>query len=165
MAQFSFDIVSEYDIAEVTNAYDQAKREIASRYDFKGTPASLEWLDSDKSGVRITGSSDWQIDAIITILRKKLASREQSQKVLDTSRPSNTNNLKTTKEIPFISGLDQAKAKDLQKRIRENHPKIKTRIQGDALRITSSKKDELQEVMQLLKAADVNYPLGFTNFR
>lgn len=165
MAQFSLDVVSDYDIAEVTNAVDQAKREISNRYDFKGTPAALDWLDNDKSGVRITGSSDWQIDAIITILRKKLASREQSQKVLDITKPSTTTNLQTVKEVPFVSGLDQPKAKDLQKRIREHVPKIKTQIQGDALRITSPKKDELQSVMRLLKAADVDYPLRFTNFR
>ncbi len=79
MAQFSFDIVSEYDKAEVNNVYDQAQRELASRYDFKGTPAELEWLNADKTGFKVTGNSDYQIEAILDLVRKKLAPRGQSQ--------------------------------------------------------------------------------------
>src|SRR5690554_1113630 len=119
MAQFSFDIVSEYDKAEMNNVFDQAQREIANRYDFKGTPAELDWLNADKSGIKVTGNSDWQIDAILDIFRKKLASRSQSQKVLDTSKEALTSNLKTTKEVPFKQGLGQEKAKQLTKLIRE----------------------------------------------
>src|SRR5438105_7611727 len=99
MAQFSFDVVSEYDKAEMNNVFDQAQREIANRYDFKGTPALLEWLNADKTGLKVTGSGDWQIDAILDIFRKKLAARNQSQKVLDTSKEPVMNNLKTTKEV------------------------------------------------------------------
>src|SRR5690349_16898974 len=111
MANFSFDIVSEYDKAEMNNVFEQAKREIENRYDFKGTPASVEWLNSDKTGLTVTGNGDWQIDAILDIVRKKLATRGQSQKVLDTSKEAVVANLKTTKEVPFKQGLDQDKAK------------------------------------------------------
>lgn len=82
MAQFSFDIVSDYDKSEINNVFDQAKREIENRYDFKGTPAGLEWLDANKAGVKIIGNSTHQVDAILEIIRKKLASRQQSQKFL-----------------------------------------------------------------------------------
>lgn len=164
MANFSFDIVSEYDKAEVNNAFDQARREIASRYDFKGTPAGLEWLNADKTGIKVTGNSDWQIDAILEIFRKKLATRAQSQKILDLNRDAVTSNLKTTKEVPFKQGLDQEKAKKLTKIIRDAKPKIKTQIQGDAVRVMSSSKDDLQTVMQLLKDQDFDFPLTFTNY-
>jgi uncharacterized protein YajQ (UPF0234 family) len=165
MANFSFDVVSEYDKAEMNNVFDQTVREIASRYDFKGTAAELEWLNSDKTGLKITGTGEWQIDAITDIVRKKLAARGQSQKVLDTSRTVVESNLKATKEVPFVHGLDQDKAKKITARVREQFPKVKPQIQGDAVRITSNSKDELQQVIQLLKSLDFDFPISFTNYR
>src|SRR5690242_8710538 len=105
MGTFSFDVVSEYDKAEMNNVFDQALREMTNRYDFKGTPAALEWLSNDKTGLKVTGNGEWQIDAILDIVRKKLASREQSQKVLDVTKEIVESNLKTTKEVPFKHGL------------------------------------------------------------
>ena len=165
MAQFSFYIVSEYDKAEMNNVFDQAQREIAGRYDFKGTPAELEWLNSDKTGLKVTGNGDWQIDAILDIVRKKLAAREQSQKVLDTSNDATITNLKSTKEVPFKQGLDQEKAKQITKIIRDELPKVKTQIQGDTVRVISNSKNDLQAVMQLIRSKDFDFPLNFTNFR
>lgn len=165
MANFSFDIVSDYDKAEMNNVFDQAMREIQSRYDFKGTSAQLEWLDGDKNGFKITGDSDYQLEAIIDMVRKKLATRSQSQKVLDTSKEAITTNLKVTKEVPFKKGLDQEKAKKITKLIRDEMPKVKTQIQGQEVRVMSSKKDELQAVMQLLKSQEFDFPISFTNFR
>ncbi|MBI1856926.1 YajQ family cyclic di-GMP-binding protein [Candidatus Saccharibacteria bacterium] len=165
MTNFSFDIVSEYDKAEMNNVFDQTKREMDSRYDFKGTPAAIEWLNDAKSGLKVTGSGEWQIDAILDIIRKKLAAREQNQKVLDTSKESVESNLKTTKEVPFIQGLDREKAKQLTVLLRDNFPKAKPLIQGDTVRVTSNSKDELQAIMQLIKSKDFNFPLSFTNYR
>lgn len=165
MANFSFDIVSEYDKAEMNNVFDQVQRELQSRYDFKGTPAALEWLNADKTGLKVTGSGDWQIDAILDIVRKKLAARGQSQKVLDTSREPIVANLKTTKDVPFKQGLGQDKAKQITKIIRDEFPKAKPQIQGDAVRVMSSSKDDLQKVIQLLKAQDFDFPINFTNYR
>lgn len=165
MAQFSFDIVSDYDKAEMNNVFDQVQREITSRYDFKNTPAAVEWLNNDKTGLKIIGSGDWQIDTIIEIIRKKLAARGQDQKVLDISQTAVTSNLKTTKDVPFISGINQDKAKQLTKLIRDQFPKIKTGIQGEAVRVTSASKNDLQSVIQFLRASEVDYPLGFTNYR
>ncbi len=165
MATFSFDIVSDYDKAEMNNVFDQSQREIGSRYDFKGTPAEVDWIDGDKTGFKITGNGDWQIDAILDIVRKKLAAREQSQKVLDTTKDSVTTNLKTTKEVAFKKGLDQEKAKKITSLIRDKQPKVKTQIQGSEVRVTSGSKDDLQTVMQLLRVQDFDFPLSFTNFR
>lgn len=165
MANFSFDIVSDYDRAELNNVFDQAQRELDNRYDFKGTPAAIEWLDADKTGIKVTGNGDWQIDAILDIVRKKLATRGQSQKLLDTSKELVTSNLKTTQEVPFKKGLNQDKAKQITKLIRDTYPKVKTQIQGEEVRVTSGSKDDLQAVMQLLKNQDFDFPVGFANFR
>ncbi len=165
MANYSFDIVSEFDKAEMNNVFDQSQREIGNRYDFKGTPAEIEWLDADKTGLKITGGGDWQIDAILDIVRKKLAAREQSQKVLDTTKESVESNMKTVKEIIFKQGLDQEKAKKVTAMIREKYPKVKPQIQGDTVRVMSNSKDDLQLVMQLIRATDFDFPLSFTNYR
>lgn len=165
MAQFSFDIVSDYDKAEMNNVFDQVQREITNRYDFKGTSAALEWLNGDKTGLKVTGDSDYQIDAILDIVRKKLAARNQSQKVLDTSRDPVTSNLKSTKEVPFKQGLDQDRAKKITSLIRNTFPKAKTQIQGAEVRVISSSKDELQAVMQLIRSQDLDFPIHFVNFR
>jgi uncharacterized protein YajQ (UPF0234 family) len=165
MPNFSFDIVSEFDRAEMNNVFDQAQREIASRYDFKGTPATLEWLDGDKSGFKVIGNGDWQIEAILDIVRKKLAARNQSQKVLDVSRDIVTSNLKSSQEVPFKHGLDQEKAKKLTSLIRDKYPKAKPQIQGDTVRVMSNSKDDLQAVMQLLRRQELDYPISFTNYR
>lgn len=165
MANFSFDIVSDYDKSELINVFDQTQREIMSRYDFKGTPAAIEWLDSERTGYKITGSGDWQIEAILDIVRKKLATRGQSQKLLDTSAEIITSNLKSTQDVAFKKGLDQAKAKPITALIREHFPKVKTQIQGDAVRVTSNSKNDLQEVMQLIRNADYDFPVNFDNYR
>jgi len=165
MANFSFDAVSEYDKAELNNVFDQVQREITARYDFKGTPAAIEWLNSDKTGFKVTGNGDWQIDAILDIVRKKLAARNQSQKVLDVSGEVVTSNMKSVKEVPFKKGLDQEKAKKITSVIREKYPKVKTQIQGEAVRVTSNSKNDLQEVMQLIRGQDYDFPVSFTNYR
>ncbi|HEY4160830.1 MAG TPA: YajQ family cyclic di-GMP-binding protein [Candidatus Saccharimonadales bacterium] len=164
MANFSFDAVSDYDKAEMNNVFDQTKREMDSRYDFKGTPADLDWLD-DKKGLKVTGSGAWQIDAILDIARKKLAARGISQKVLDTSREIVESNLKATQEVLFKQGLDQDKAKQITKLVRDTYPKAKTQIQGDAVRVMSTSKDDLQAVITLLKQQDFDFPVSFTNYR
>ncbi len=165
MAAFSFDIVSDYDKAEMNNVFDQTQREMGTRYDFKDTPAEIDWLNGDKTGFKITGNGEWQIDAILDIVRKKLAARNISQKVLDTGGSVTESNLKSTKEVPFKKGLDQEKAKKITSLIRDKAPKVKTQIQGQEVRVTSSSKDDLQAVMQLLRTQDFDFPVNFTNFR
>jgi uncharacterized protein YajQ (UPF0234 family) len=164
MPSFSFDIVSEYDKAEMNNVFAGTEREIGNRYDFKGTPAAIEWL-GDKIGFKITGAGQWQCDAVLDIVRKKLAAREQSAKVLDLSKTPVEANLKTTWEIPFKQGLSQDNAKQITKILREEAPKVKAQIQGDAVRVTSNSKDELQNVISLLRDQDFDFALQYTNYR
>lgn len=164
MPTFSFDIASTYDKAEMNNVFLQTEKEIDNRFDFKGTPAAIEWI-GDKVGIKITGAGDWQIENIIDILRKKLAARNQSSKSLDLTKDIVTANLKSTKEITFIAGLTQDKAKEITAVIREHAPKAKGLIQGDVVRVTSSSKDELQNVMRLIQSQDFDFPTTFENYR
>ncbi len=106
MATFSFDIVSEYDKAEMNNVFAQVEKEIGGRYDFKGSPAGIDWL-GDKKGFKLIGANTWQLEAVLDIVRKKLAARNQSSKVLDLSKEVVEQNLKASQEVPFIAGLDQ----------------------------------------------------------
>lgn len=165
MAQFSFDVVSEYDKGEMNNVLDQVQREITSRYDFKGSSAEIDWLDQNKSGFKIVGDHNFHLDAIIDMVRKKAATRGISQKTFDTSKEPITSNLKMSKVIPFVAGLDQDKAKKITSLLRESMPKVKAQIQGDSVRIMSPKKDELQTCMQLLRDATFEFPISFTNLR
>lgn len=164
MATFSFDTVSEYNKAEMNNVFSLVEKEISNRYDFKGTPAEIDWLEN-KSGFKVIGANEWQIDSIIDVIRKKLTSRDQSSKAIDLGKNVITSNLKATKEIPFISGLDQDKAKQITKLLREKLPKIKAQIQGEAVRVVSGSKDDLQQAMQAITAADFDFPVTFNNYR
>ena len=166
MADSSFDIVSEFDKAEMNNVFDQSQREIGNRYDFKSANISLEWLDNDKTGIKIIGENQYQLDAVVYIFRKKLSLRGQSLKTLDVdANKPNESNFKISWEIPFKKGLNQEKAKSISSLIRQSFPKVKVQTQGDAVRVFSSKKDDLQSVMALLKVNDFDYPLSFNNFR
>ena len=162
---FSFDIVSDYNLAEFINAIDQSNRELGTRYDLKGANCSLEFRDADKSGLKIVGDSEFHIDAIIDIVRKKLATRGVSLKILDMSKQPVVANLKTTLDVPFKKGLDAEKAKKVTALLREHYPKVKAQIQGAEVRVFSPKKDELQAVMQLLQSQDFDFPVDFTNYR
>jgi cyclic-di-GMP-binding protein len=159
----SFDVVSDYDLAEVTNAVDQAQREIMTRYDFKGTAAKLDFADA-KSGVELEGESDNQLRSIIDVLQSKLVKRGVSLKILDLSGKLEEGRVMRWK-VPFKKGLDQDKAKKITKLIRDHHPKVKTQVQGDAVRVTSASRDELQAVIALLKEQDFDFPLQFENYR
>lgn len=162
---FSFDVVSNYDASEMNNVVDQARREILTRYDFKGTSAGVEFSSDSKESLKITGNNQYQLDAIMDMLRKKAATRGVSQKVFDTSAEPETSNLKMTWLISFKQGLDQEKAKKITKLIREKLPKVKTQIQGEEVRVTSGKKDELQAAMSLIKEANFDFPISFTNLK
>ncbi|MBC7746690.1 YajQ family cyclic di-GMP-binding protein [Pedobacter sp.] len=164
MATFSFDIVSEYDKAEVNNVFASAQREIGSRYDFKNTPAAIEWL-GDKTGFKVIGSGEWQLESIIDIIRKNLINRGQSPKIIDLSKPVVETNMRAIQEIPFIEGLDQDKAKQITRLLKEQFPKVKTQIQGDVIRITSGSKNDLQAVMQAVSGHDFDFAISYTNYR
>lgn len=162
---FSFDIVSDYNLAEVINAVDQTKREVQTRYDLKGTSAGIDFRDADKTGVTVLGDNEFHVDAILDIFRKKLAGRGISQKILDNSTPPVTSNMKVSQDVAFRKGLDQDKAKKITALLRQEFPKVKAQIQGTEVRVNSQKKDELQAAMRLLEQQDFDFPISFTNFR
>lgn len=164
MANFSYDITSSYDKAEMNNVEQLVNREIANRFDFKGTPAAVEWL-ADKKGFKVIGSNDWQVQTIIDMIGKQLAKRDMTSKVLDLTGPHNEANMRAWQDVPFKDGLSQDNAKKITKLLKEAHPKLKAQIQGDEVRVTGPSKDELQASMTILKAADFDFPLGFTNYR
>lgn len=161
---FSFDVVSDYDLAEMTNAVDQAQREIDQRYDFKGTAAKLEFGEG-KSGLHLEGDSQNQLNSIVDVVQSKLIKRGVSLKVLDTTSQAVQGGKEMRWDIRFKKGLDQEKAKKITKVIRDAYPKAKTQIQGEEVRVSSTSKDDLQGVMNLLKQQDFDFPLSFQNYR
>ena len=164
MANFSFDIESTYDKAEMNNVEQLVTKEIANRYDFKGTPAAIEWL-ADKKGFKVIGSNEWQLESVVDMIGKQLAKRDMTSKVLDLSGKITEANMRAWKDVLFKDGLKQDNAKKITKLLKDSHPKVKAQIQGEAVRVTSNSKDELQAVMQTLRSADFDFPLSFTNYR
>jgi len=160
----SFDVVSDYDVAEMTNAVDQAQRELGTRYDFKGTAAKLEFGDG-KDSVQVEGDTQNQLDAILDVLQSKLVKRGVSLKALDTSTQPVQGGKEMRWTIPFKKGLDQEKAKKITKLIRDSYPKAKAQVQGEAVRVSSTSRDDLQGIIAALKAADLDFPLDFQNYR
>lgn len=163
---FSFDIESDFDMMEMTNALDQTQREISQRYDFKGTDSSVEFED-DKKGLILLGDSDYKVDAMIDIIESKMVKRELSLKILDKSAPKEyASGDRVRQKITFKKGMDQEKAKKITRIIREAYPKVKPQVQGDTIRVSASSKDDLQGVMALLRSSEaIDIPLQFTNYR
>jgi hypothetical protein len=164
MAQYSFDIQSQYDLSEMNNLYMDVNRQIQNRYDFKNSSASLEWLDN-KTGFKLTGDNDFQINSIEDLIRKKLALRNLNQNIIDFSQPLKTSNFKITKDLKLKQSLAKEEISSLTKFIRNNFTKIKIVNQTDSLKITSNSKNELQDIIKLSKQEFKNLPLEFTNFK
>lgn len=164
MAQFSFDIESTFNKPEMNNVHQLVVREIANRFDFKGTPADVEWLP-DKKGFKVIGADEFQVQSIIDMIGRQLAKRNMTSKVLDLDGAHNAANMRAWQNVPFKDGLSQENAKKITKLLKEAHPKVKTQIQGDSVRCTSNSKDELQSVMATLNQADFDFPLSFGNYR
>jgi uncharacterized protein YajQ (UPF0234 family) len=157
----SFDVVSEVDKHELTNAVDQANRELANRFDFKGTDAKFEL---DGFVVTQVASSAFQLKQMIDILRSRLSARSIDVRCMDVADP--LENLGGARQkITVKQGIEQAVSKKLIASIKEAKLKVETQITGDKLRITGKKRDDLQDAIALLKKADVPLPLQFNNFR
>ncbi|HEX6548110.1 MAG TPA: YajQ family cyclic di-GMP-binding protein [Candidatus Dormibacteraeota bacterium] len=161
--EFSFDVVSEYDGAELTNAIDQTRREATTRFDFKGTDPSVERRGD---AIVLEASTEDRARALLQVLREKAARRGLSPKLFKAGEPRTIGKGRGQIEVTLNAGIDDALAKDLQKRIRSVSPKVQARIQGDQLRVTSPSKDQLQAVIQALRdAEDIPVPLDFKNYR
>jgi uncharacterized protein YajQ (UPF0234 family) len=159
---FSFDIVSDFDRQELVNAVDQTLREIKSRYDLKDTQTTL-----DLQGDRLTVSTDseFTLEAVHTVLQTKAAKRNLSLKIFDYGNVESASGNRVRQEIKLQKGINQDVAKQISKLIRNEFKKTQASIQGDAVRVSAKSKDELQQVMQLLKQEDWPVALQFTNYR
>ena len=159
----SFDVVSKVDRQEVDNAVRQAEKEISTRFDFRGTGAQIGW--SGEEAVALQAETEDRVRAVLDVFKEKLVKRHISLKALDPSDPRAS--CRTYKiDCKIIQGIDSDKAKAISKKIRDEGPKgVQAQIQGDQLRVTGKKKDDLQAVIALLKESDFGIALQFTNYR
>ncbi|MBC8520284.1 MAG: YajQ family cyclic di-GMP-binding protein [Gammaproteobacteria bacterium] len=157
----SFDTVSEVDLHEVTNAVDQANREISSRFDLKNTGASIEQNESE---LTLKADQEFQLHQVMDILRGKMAKRGVDA---DAMNPGDieTNISEARQGVAIVQGIDQTIAKKIVKTIKQSKIKVQAAIQGEKVRVTGKKRDDLQAVMSLLREEKFSVPLQFDNFR
>jgi cyclic-di-GMP-binding protein len=163
MADSSFDIVSKIDRQEVDNALSQTAREVAQRFDFKGTGAAISW--SGEQAIEISANAEERAKAVLDVFKEKLVKRNQSLKILDAGEPRQSG--KETKiSVALKEGITQEQAKKVGKLIRDEGPKgAKVQVQGDELRVSSKSRDDLQSIIALAKAQDYDFAVQFTNYR
>lgn len=157
----SFDVVSEVDMHELRNAVDQANREIGNRFDFKGSDARVEQNENE---LTVHAASDFQVDQIGEILNRSLAKRGIDIQCLDRGEVEIAN-MRARQRVTVRQGIDKELAKKLVKHIKDAKMKVQAAIQGEQVRVTGKKRDDLQEVIALLRKEDFGMPLQFTNFR
>ena len=163
MADSSFDIVSKLDQQEIDNAINQAQREIAQRFDFKNTGATIQ--RSGENAVEISANADDRATAVLDVFKDKLIKRHQSLKILEIGEPR-TSGKEVKIDIDLKEGISQEQAKKVSKLIRDEGPKgVKVQVQGDELRVSSKKRDDLQSVIALAKEQDYDFAVQFTNYR
>jgi uncharacterized protein YajQ (UPF0234 family) len=163
MADSSFDIVSKVDKMEADNAVNQAQKEIAQRYDFKGVGASVDWSGDDK--LILKAETEERVKAVLEVVEAKFVKRGISSRSLDEGKPY-ASGKEFRLEVSLKNGISSEDAKKIAKIIRDEAPKsIKSQIQGDELRVQSKSRDDLQATMALLKGKDIDVDLQFTNFR
>jgi len=158
----SFDLVSKLDLQELTNAVDQANRELNNRFDFKGTDAQFE--RTEESIVTLKAQAEFQLKQMLDILKQRLASRHIDIRCAEIADPE-VNLASARQKVTLKQGIEQPLAKDIIKRIKDAKLKVETQIQGDKLRISGKKKDDLQGAIALLRGAELKMPLQFENFR
>jgi uncharacterized protein YajQ (UPF0234 family) len=159
----SFDIVSKLDLHELTNAIDQANRELANRFDFKGTDAEFE--RTEETVVTLKAQAEFQLKQMLDILKQRLASRHIDIRCAEIADPE-INLASARQKITLKQGIDQPSAKDIIKRFKDAKLKVEAQIQGDKLRVNGKKRDDLQTAIALLRgAADIKLPLQYENFR
>ena len=158
----SFDTVCEADLVEVKNAVDNTAKEIGTRFDFKGTSAAIELKDKD---ITLIGDSDFQLQQIDDILRNKLAKRNVDVRFLDKGDVQKMGGDKVKQVVKVRSGIASEDAKKIQRIIKDSKLKVQAAIQGESVRVTGAKRDDLQAAMALIRKDISNLPLSFDNFR
>lgn len=160
----SFDIVSQVDIQEVDNAFQQARKELAQRYDLKDTNSEIE-LDKQKHEMTVVAPSDFVAGQIIDIISSKLVKRGIDLTAVKWREPQTVSGGKVKKEGHIINGIDKDTLSKINKELKSLKLKIKTQTEGDKIRVTSASRDTLQDVIAHLKSQDYGQPLQFTNYR
>ncbi|MEY3461348.1 MAG: hypothetical protein RLZZ03_1001 [Pseudomonadota bacterium] len=158
----SFDTVLEADLVKVKNAVENSAKEIGTRFDFKGTPASIELKDKEITSI---GDSDFQIDQINDILRSKLTKAGVDARFLDVGKVEKIGGDKVKQVSKVRNGIEIEQSKKIQQIIKGSKIKVQAAIQGDAVRVTGAKRDDLQAAMALIKSEISEFPLSFNNFR
>src|SRR6188768_2427112 len=158
-ADHSFDIVSEINVQEMDNAVNQAVKEVTTRYDFKGTAATISELNRKEKELTITADAEPQLEVVRKVLIEKMVKRGVDPKCLDPQKVEQATHKTVRQKLKLKSGIDKDTAKTIQKAIKDLKLKVAASIQGDALRVTSSKKDELQAVIAHLKGSPPEIPL------
>ncbi len=158
----SFDIVSEIDMQEMDNAINQVKKEVATRYDFKGSNSSIDLADD---GISVVGDSDARINTITEILRTKMVKRKLDSKCLEYGDVEDASGSSKRQQIGIKQGISSELAKKIVKLIKQEKVKVQAAIQGEQVRVTGKKRDDLQAVMTLVRGMDADRPLRFNNFR
>ena len=158
----SFDTVCEANMVEVKNAVENAAKEIGTRFDFKGTAAAIELKEKD---ITITGDADFQLQQVLDILVAKLAKRNVDVRFLDKGDVQKMGGDKVKQVVKVRNGIESEHAKKIQKLIKESKLKVQAAIQGDVVRVTGTKRDDLQTAMAAIRKDMADLPLSFTNFR
>lgn len=164
MANFSFDIVSEVDLQEMDNAVNQANKELAQRYDFKNSKASITY-DREEKRITLVADDDFKLRALTDILATRMAKRNISLKSLKFNAPEKAFQGYLRQVVEICMGIDKEKAKELTGIIKKMGLKVQTQIEGEKIKVSSPKKDELQAVIAHLKGLDFSIPLSFGNYR
>jgi uncharacterized protein YajQ (UPF0234 family) len=159
----SFDIVSKVDRQEVDNALNQTTKELSQRFDFRGTNAQISWAGDE--AVTLSADTEDRVKAALDVFKEKLVKRQVSLKSLDAGEPRSSGKVYKI-DAKIVQGIESDKAKSISKKIRDEGPKgVQAQIQGDQLRVTAKKRDDLQTVIALLKGSDFDIALQFTNYR
>ncbi|MEJ7930742.1 YajQ family cyclic di-GMP-binding protein [Ramlibacter sp. AN1015] len=158
----SFDTVCEPNLVEVKNAVDNTSKEIGTRFDFKGTSAAIEFKDKD---ITLFGDAEFQLQQVEDILTNKLAKRNVDVRFLDKGAVQKVGGDKVKQVVKVRSGIESEQAKKIQKLIKDSKLKVQAAIQGDAVRVTGAKRDDLQTAMALIRKDIPDLPLSFDNFR
>lgn len=159
----SFDVVSEIDQQEIRNAVDQAVREVTTRYDFKGTDTTIDLTATE---IKLESASEDRLAALRVLLEEKLVKRKVSLKALDYQKVEEASGARARQLVKLVAGISKEKATELNKHIKTLNLKgVQSQVQGDQLRVTGKKRDDLQGVIAALKDHDFGIPLQFSNFR
>jgi cyclic-di-GMP-binding protein len=159
----SFDVVSQLNLQEVDNALNQARKEVAQRYDFKDTRTVIDW--DKKETISVESTDEFKVKAVDDVLREKLARRQVPLKAVDFGASEPGPGGRAKQEIKLKQGIDGERARDLVKVVKDTKLKVQAQIMGDQVRVSGKKRDDLQTAIEAIRTRDLDLPLQFVNFR